>query len=574
MVRSVILLLALAAGPAARAAEAPDPLHRIPSQAGFVFKVENPRRLVEGLTKIGAYQGLEQFPQARELLESTPVRRFFQTVRHLEKELGGSWPELLDRIAGRGIAIGVGLSTEPQPAVFVVEGTDEATVAKAYSLFLDGIREELSRGDSKQELKSKVFEGVPVSSIGKDFHTARIGPAIYVANRDTAMTECLKLAAGKGGKPVTDHANVAKARTLAGPNAVAWGWLDLATIKQSQQSKDFFASTKKDIFQTLLFGGTADAARRADFIAFAVEQTATGYAWCVRLPAKRSELDPNMAIHAPFKGEIGSRPLLQPPGTVYSQSMYLDLGYLWKERKRIFNPENLKDVETGIAQIDKVLPNTTFGQLLENSGPYHRFVAAHTGEKLYAIEPAQAIPPSAYVGSMRDAQYGETMEALLRAGGLIAGFQTGWKMSEETFENVKLVTYRFSEKAEPKFDDPEKMRFNAAPTFAIVGDSLVVGSTPGIVKLLIPELRKESKASGSPAVWRASAFAAGGSKFLAANPDATVTQAILSQGIGLAEAKEQTKKLAAWLGTLGRFDVSIDHAAEYFEFKIAWKYGN
>ncbi|MBX3401468.1 MAG: hypothetical protein KF873_22270 [Gemmataceae bacterium] len=574
MFRPLFVFLVLACGSTIRADDAADPLRRIPVQAGFVFKIENPRLLVESVSKIGAYHGLEQFPQARELLESTPVKRFFQTVRHLEKELGAPWPELLDKVAGRGIAIGVAIDKEPQPAVLVLEGTDEATVAKAHAMFLDGLREELARGDAKQELKTKEFQGAMVSSTGKEFFTARIGPAIYIANRDAAMLECLKLAAGKGGTAVANHPTLVKAKALAGPNALAWGWLDFAKVKESQQSKDFFATTKKDIFQTMLFGSTADAARRAEFIAFALEQTPKGYSWAVRLPAKRSELDPNMAIHAPFQGEPGSRPLLRPAGVLFSQSMYLDLGYLWKERKRIFNPENLKDLENGIAQIDKVLPNTTFGQLLENSGPYHRFVAAHTGEKLYGVEPSQAIPPSAYVGSMRDAQYGESMEALLRAGGLIAGFQTGWKMSEETFDGVKLVSYRFSEKVEPKFDDPEKLRFNAVPTFAIVGDSLIVGSTPGIVKLLIPELRKESKASGSPAVWRASAFAGGGAKFLESNPEATVTQAILSQGIGLAEAKEQTKKLAAWLGTLGRFDVSIDHAAEFFEFKIAWNTGN
>jgi hypothetical protein len=551
-----------------------DPLARIPAQAGFVFKIENPRQFVEGLAKVDAYRGLQQFPQAKEYLDSTPVRRFFQTVQYLEKELGAPWPELIDKVAGHGIAVGIAIEKEPQPALFVAEGTDESTVKKAHDFLLAGIREELARGESKGELKSKDFHGVAISTTGKDFFTARIGPAIVIANREAAITEAIKLAVGQSKSRVTVNPNVAKAKALAGPNAAAWGWLNFAKIKESEQSKDFFSSTKKDIFQTLLFGSTADAARRADFIAFAVEQSPAGYSWAVRLPAKRSELDPNLAVHAPFKGEPGSRPLLQPKGVVYSQSMYLDLGFLWKERKRIFNPENLKDVETGIAQIDKVLPNTTFGQLMENSGPYHRFVAAHTGEKLYTTEPAQAIPPSAYIGSMRDAQYGESMEALLRAGGLIAGFQTGWKMSEETFQNVKLVTYRFSEKSEPKFDDPERLRFNAAPTFAIVGDSLVVGSTPGIVKLLVPELLKESKSAGSPVVWRASAFAAGGAKFLEANPEATVTQAILSQGIGLAEAKEQTKKLAAWIATLGSVQVTLDHGAEYFEFKLAWNTGN
>ncbi len=438
MVRFAIPLFVLAIGSTARA-ELPDPLNRIPSQAGFVLKVENPRQFVEGLTKVDAYRGLQQFPFAKEYLESTQVRRFFQTVQFLEKELGAPWPELLDKIAGRGIAFGLGLAMEPQPVLLVIEGTDEALVTKAHKMFLDGVREELARSDSKSEMKSKEFEGFTISSTGKDFFTARVGGAIYIANNDKAIIEGLKLAAGKIQTRVTDNPNLAKARKMAGPNAVAWGWLDFAKIKESQQSKDFFASTKKDIFQTMLFGSTADAARRAEFIAFAIEQSPNGYALSVRLPAKRAELDPNMAIHAPFKGEPGSRPLLQPKGTIYSQSMYLDLGYLWKERKRIFNPENLKDLEKGIEQIDKVLPNTTFGKLLENSGPYHRFVAANTGEKLYAVEPSQAIPPSAYIGSMRDAQYGESMEALLRAGGLIAGFQTHVAKPVEPSELVTVV---------------------------------------------------------------------------------------------------------------------------------------
>jgi hypothetical protein len=569
MFRAAIAFL-LVFGPTALAA---DPLDRIPAQAGFVFKVENPRQFVQGLTKIDAYHGLQQFPAVKEYLDSTQVRRFFQVVKYLEAELGGPWPEQLDKVAGNGIALGVALAPEPQPALLVIEGTDAATVAKAFKLFAATVQEEVARGEGKQEVMKAEVEGVPVLGVGKDFRTAHVGTTIYIANKDVALAEALKMAAGKTKGRVTDHATVAAARKLAGKNPAAWGWLDFAKVKESQQSKDFFAATKKDIFQTLLFGSTADAARRAEFIAFAVEQTPRGFSFAVRLPAKRSELDPNMAVHAPMKGEPGSRPLLMPKGVIYSQSFYLDLGFLWKERNKLFNPENLKDVEKGIKDLDKVLPNTSFGQLLEMSGPYHRLVSAHTGEKLYGIEPGQVIPPSAYVASMRDAQYGETMDALLRAGGLIAGFQTGWKLSEETFDGVKLVTYRFPEKADPKFDDDENLRFNAAPTFAVVGDSLVVGSTPGIVKLLIPELKKESKASGSPVVWRASAFADGASRFLNAAPEPTVTQAILTQGIGLAEAKEQTRKFADWLKTIGSLDVSIDHAAEMYEFKLAWTFG-
>ncbi len=550
-----------------------DPVRRLPRSCGFVFKIENPRQFVEGLTKFDSYQGLQDFPQVKEYLDSTQVRRFFQVVKYLEAELGSPWPVLLDKVAGRGIALGVALAPEPQPGLLVIEGTDAAVVAKAHTLFLDGIREENARAESKQEVKQGDFEGTPVTRVGKDFFTAVRGTTIFITNKDIAMKEGLRLATGKTSETVADHPSLVAARKLAGPSPAAWGWLDLATIKQSQSSKDYFTTVKKDIIQTVLFGSTIDAARRAELIAFVVDQSPAGYAVSVRLPAKRVDLDPDMALHAPMKGEPGSRPLLQPAGVLYSQSFYLDLGFLWAERKRMFNPENLKDLEKGVNDLNKVLPNTTFGKLLEGSGPYHRIVAANTGEKLYAVEPSQVIPPVAYVGSMRSEQYGESMDSLLRAGGVIASIQTGWKMSEETHDGVDIVTYRFSEKTEPKFDDAEKLRFNAAPSFAIVGDAIIVGSTPGIVKLLIPELKKETKVAGSPVVWRARGFAEGAGHLVESSPEATVTQAILTQGIRLAEAKEQTRKFAVWLKTLGHVDISIDHAADMYEFKVAWTYG-
>jgi hypothetical protein len=101
----------------------------------------------------------------------------------------------------------------------------------------------------------------------------------------------------------------------------------------------------------------------------------------------------------------------------------------------------------------------------------------------------------------------------------------------------------------------------------------VVGSTPGIVKLLIPELKKESKAGGVRDVWRVKAYAAGGADLMAAFPDQTVTQTILSEGIGLAAAQEQTRQVAAWLKSLGTFELSIDHAAEMYKFDVEWKFG-
>jgi hypothetical protein len=74
-------------------------------------------------------------------------------------------------------------------------------------------------------------------------------------------------------------------------------------------------------------------------------------------------------------------------------------------------------------------------------------------------------------------------------------------------------------------------------------------------------------------VWRAKAYAAGGADLVYAYPEPTVTQTILSQGVGLAEAKAQVDDLVAWLKTLGTFELSLDHAEQMFKFDVEWKFG-
>src|SRR5262249_50859617 len=152
--------------------------------------------------------------------------------------------------------------------------------------------------------------------------------------------------------------------------------------------KDFFASTRDDLFQTLLGGTTIDCVRRSDFVAAGLYQEKTGFRLAVRLPAGRSEFPPEFALHVPPKGEPGSLPLLEPPGVIYSQSFYLDIGYLWKNRDKLINEQTRKQIEEGEQQLSKILPGSVkLGELLEAWGPYHRIVVVNQEKLPYKTEP-------------------------------------------------------------------------------------------------------------------------------------------------------------------------------------------
>ncbi len=559
-----------------------DPLLRMPCEANLVVVAEQPRKLVETLRNLDAYQSAQTLPQVREALNSTTLRRFYQLLGYYERALGTDWPQLLDKLAGNGIAFGTVTGTDPAPTLLVVQGTDEPTTTEFVKLALKALEEEVARqagsganaDDSK--LRHATYKGCETVHLGKEFHAARMGAVLYIATQEVALQKGLDLAVSKSTNgSIGALASPKAARKLLGGEPLAWVWFDFAKTKESQATKDFFEATRKDFLQTLVLGSSIDAVRRSDFITAGLYGTSAGLKAVLKLPAKRADLPPEFVLHAPPAGQPASLPLLEPKGAVYSQSFYLDFGTLWIDRKKLLNEQQLKDFEKADKDISKLLPGTTFSKLLEMSGPYHRVVAVNTTETLYDKSPDVLYPAAAIVTSMRDPQFGKTATSALRAAGFVASTQTGVKMTDETHDGVKIVTYRFPEdKPFPNDTDPGNLRFNTAPSFAVVGEHLVVASRPSLIKELIPELRKPlDPAKSSTAVWRGKGYGNGAAEFIRNYPDALITNTVLTQGIGLDEAKKQVRQIADWLQTLGNPSLEIDHQTDAYELKFEWKFG-
>ena len=207
------------------------------------------------------------------------------------------------------------------------------------------------------------------------------------------------------------------------------------------------------------------------------------------------------------------------------------------------------------------------------SGPHHRFVASikNYGLAYEDVLPEQFLPAMALVTSMRDPKFGDGMSSALRAAGFIATLKFKLKMTETEHDGVKIISYHFPVKGEYPGDDTN-LRFNFVPSFAVVGESFVVASRPELIIDLIPELTKTpSDSAMSQAVWRGELYAHGAASAIEQNPDPFVTNTILTQGVGLTEAKQQVQTLTDWINTLGKFDITIDHDTDAYKFTVEWK---
>jgi hypothetical protein len=123
---AVAVLLLAATAPA-------NPLEYIPDSVQIVVKAPAPRQLAEAFTRLDAAKKARQLAPIKAALDSA-----------FERELGAPWPELLDRIAGGGIAVGAHFGND-KPAILVLDGTDEKLSEKAFDLFVEIVGDELQR---------------------------------------------------------------------------------------------------------------------------------------------------------------------------------------------------------------------------------------------------------------------------------------------------------------------------------------------------------------------------------------------------------------------------------------------
>lgn len=571
--RLLLSLAVLALVGSANGAETKDPLRFIPTEAGAVLKIEKPRALIEAVTKHGLAGQARELQVVRDFLDQSDARRFFQLVAYYERDLGAAWPELIDKLAGGGIAVGLKSFDNGAPALFVVQGTDEATVTKFFDRALKVVEEEAERQGGKLTLPRKKYQGIECVQLAPDLKLARVGDAILLANKDDVLKGAIDLVTGTKKVPTMDAAQGPKdAAKILPPNPLAWLWVNLKPVKDLPGAKDLLTTPRNEIVLTVAFAGILDVVRRADFVAAGLYHDAGDFGLSVRMPAGRDGMATDVELHLPRDPKVGGTlPLLEPKGVLFGHSFYLDLDPIYSKREAILPAQTAKEFAEGEKQISRFLLGTTLPKYLSQSGVHHRVVVA-SPEKVegYAKQPDQRLPSFAFVTSMRDPGFAKTTTSLIKGAALAAGQQATLRSWDEEIAGVPAFGYSFPEKG--KFpDDPEGLRFNYQPTFAVVGDQYVFASNKGLCKELIGLLRKEDRSKPMSPNLQTRAYATGLGDYANVAPDQTLAATILSQALPVAEARKQTDALIAYLQKLGTVRVETDYTATEFRFDLKWK---
>ncbi|HEY7426904.1 MAG TPA: hypothetical protein VH682_21895 [Gemmataceae bacterium] len=532
----------------------PGPLRLLPDQADLLVEVPQPRRLVETLTTLDMLKQLQQLAPVRELFDSTNARRFYQLLAYFEKELGAPWPQLLDRLAGRGAVLGIKFGPKPAPSLLVIQGRDEKLMRQFFQLGLSVVEQELARQEAKDKPVKKMYEGIDTVRIGAEFHAAVAGDALFLSNSEKALHTGLDRQLGRGAKSMADVPGLREATELLPPEPLVSFWLNMETVREAPAAKALYQSLPRDDPNlTVLLGHYLDLLGRSPFVCAGLYRDKDGFTATARVPRGRDGMGLDQLLHVPPPGKPGSRPLLEPKNVLYSESNYLDVSRIWTERDRLFNEKQVKALEQFDKKSAPFLVGAKIDKLLTQAGPYYRFVAAHQSSVGYKTTPKISIPAFALVWELREPEaFGKAMETILRGAALLGGAQANLKLAEEKYKDCKLVGYRFPED-KPIKGDVNDLRFNFSPCFTRVGDQFIACSTIELCRELVDLLQKEgtTPARGDAAPTRSRLYASGTAAYLTTIEELLVTQITLDQAVKPKEAREQVRMFFDLIRQLG-----------------------
>jgi Protein of unknown function (DUF3352) len=574
-VSALACLMLCAFAPARIHAETPTSvLSLIPAEADLLFEIRSPRKIHDLLQQWEALKELQKFPNAREFLTSTQARRFFQLLAYYEKELGASYPDLVDRLTSGGVAVGVKFGPNPAPLLLAIQGKDEKLTAEISKIALKVLEEELQRQESKERPQTTTYQNVKVVNVGKEFHLATLGSVILIANHDKALQRGIDLYKGKSKGSLADSPSVKEAFNVLPKDPLARFWLNMETVRKGPGGAEAFKTPREPI-QTIFFGNYFDVLGRTPSLCGALAMTPAGFLTTIRVPRGREGMGPELGLHMPLDPkQTGTKPLLEPKGVLYSDSNYLDLARIWEDRSKLFGKDAIKAMEDFDKDSSRIpFVKVQLSKMLTEAGSYHRFVAVNQPKGGYTKQPKTTVPAFAIVLEMRDPDaFTKTVDPVLRSAAFFVGGQASLKLVEEKYKDCNLVGYRFPED-KPLRADVNDTRFGYSPCFFNVGNQFVASSTIELGRELIDILQAEAKAPGKPevATSRVRTYATGVAEILQLFEDQLVTQAILDQAVPANEAREQVKAFIELVRRQGSLGYQVVFTEKEFHFDILIK---
>jgi len=576
------VVLALCAALPARG-EVPKISRWVGSEAVIYVEAPRPGELIDQATGASFQKLLGAIPPYARYLKSENYQKGRQVLDLIAGKLDTTWDKGLRELTGGGAVLAVEAAEGKAPLVYLlVAPRDPAFLNRTNTTLLELARKDAADKGKPDPVKTAEYRGFTGYTSGDKGAYAIVQDVLVIVDRGDTLKALIDrvLDGPKGSGSIVDDAGWKARQAQVKADGLAWGYARLDRLRELD-AKKFSIPDKTKLPQTLFFGSWIEALRKGPWVAASLNWSGDRLAADVTVPV------PPGGYAAAYKGYVppdgtASAPLLNPPGTIASLSLWRDLSAIWEVRADLLAPEEVQ----GLAQLDTVA-GQFFGGRDFGSGvlgalqPNWRVVVANQDYGAMKPAPDLKYPAVGLVVDLKpdDEDFAQRLKVAFQSFVGLANLGAAQskapplELGSETFEGVTISTTRFMPPKDAPADgkEPVHYRHNYSPSVAQVGNSFIISSSLGLTRDLIKNLKAPAKPGEATLALEADGGVLAG--LLDLNRNRIVMQNMLEKGHDKAQAEDEVNTLLSILRYLGHGRLTVQDGADTLKLNLGFALG-
>jgi hypothetical protein len=487
------------------------------SDTVLCLELPHPDRLIDRLTDPRILEYLTLSQQYQKFVGGKQLADLRAVAGVVAGQLNTTWEEGLRDLTGGGISAQVEVSPGQAPLVYVlITARKPELLQKTSDVFLKLARQDAAQKGKPDPAKELTHRGATIITLGGEGGTIAycIADGKLLASNSAKNVELLidrgVEAAARAGKAIPEGkadgalaalGDLPRWKTLRdrqGPDTLAWSFVDLERLRQIDP-KRFAYKDQPNTGIMLLFGSWFEALRKAPSAMAAISWSDTELAATIDMPQPKDGRAPSFKGYVPAPGK-GAAPLIQPPGTIGSLSLWRDWSSIWESKTDLFAPETVQ----GFAQLD-TFAGQFFGvrefgpDVLGAFEPHWRLVVAAQDYASIKPVPDVKLPGFALVTELNEpnSDFAQRLKVAFQTfvglSNVDAVQKKGppFELVSEQVEGVTLASARYMQNnATAPAATTADQRYNFSPSAAQVGKYFFLSSSAGLARALIKDLKK------------------------------------------------------------------------------------
>ncbi len=520
----------------------------LPAQAVAALEIFQPRAVLGPLLEPATRTALAATPALQRSTSKPGYQQFLGVVQALETQLGADWPTALQKLTGRGVALGL----YPQErALFVADAEDAPLLGKLHALLWNMTQNQAALSGKPSPATSLPLGGAMAYSLGKnEAHVIQGGRLTWAKKLEDL--EAAAQALRQNGSLATAPAYQA-ARKAVSADAAGMLFLNMQALKLAPGVAKAFKPESGNPLGALIFAGLGETAGAANWIALGLHVKPHGLELRLVSDAPVPAAQSPAAFALPTAPTEGALPNLKVPRQLAALSLYRDLHRFYAAKDQLF-PERT----SGLIFFENMMGIFFSGRdltddVMAQAQPNVRFVAAQQQFDPAAGTPVYQLPAFAIVLQLRHPEkFREYVEEAWQKAIGLASFTRGQRAEPGFILDRALhggVPFTFARFSTAYAKDPARLdvRYNFRPALAMPGNQLIFASTDGVARDVMDALAREGQQPQAPLAQIHGVLELEGGKVAAAlraNRDFMVRQNMLKGG----EVKSNEEQIDGLIG--------------------------